>query len=84
MSEGAGSVWRRLWRDRTAVAGAAMLVLLVVAVQFARPLEQLLGVSGVDVDLLSRFASPSRLHPLGADIVGRDELARLLRAARRR
>ena len=56
-----------------------MLILLCVAVPLAAPVEHWLGVSGVDVDLFSRFAPPSSLHPFGADIAGRDELARLLR-----
>ena len=79
MSGASSSVWRRLGQDRAAMAGAAVLILLFVAVPFAGSLEHRTGVSGVDVDLLSRFAPPSRLHPLGADIVGRDELVRLLR-----
>lgn len=74
-----GQVWRQVRRQPGAVAGAGALVLLFVAVPLAAPLEHWLGVSGVDVDLLSRFAPISRLHPLGADIAGRDELARLLR-----
>ena len=74
-----GPVWRRLWRDRVAGAGALVLALLFGAVPFAGSVEHLLGVSGVDVDLFSRFAPPSGLHPLGADSAGRDELARLLR-----
>ena len=61
------------------MAGAGVLLLMFVAVPFAGLVERRLGVSGVDVDLLSRFAPPSWLHPLGADIAGRDELARLLR-----
>lgn len=74
-----GSVWRRMGRDPAALAAAAVVMLLFTAVSFAGLFEQHLGVSAVDVDLLSRLAPPSWLHPLGTDIAGRDELTRLLR-----
>ena len=61
------------------MAGATLLILLFAAALLAAPLEHWRGVSGLTVDLLSRFAPPSRLHPLGADGAGRDELTRLLR-----
>ena len=79
MTEMSGPAWARLRQDRAAMAGAAVLALLFLVVPFAGVVERWLDVSGIDVDLLSRFAPPSRLHPLGADIAGRDELARLLR-----
>ena len=73
------SPWRRLRQNRAALASGTVLILLFAAVQCATPLEHHLAVSSIDVDLQARFAPPSPLHPLGADIVGRDELARLLR-----
>jgi peptide/nickel transport system permease protein len=83
MMRGAASpVWLRLRRDRPALVASAVLLVLVVSTLAANPIERWLGVSGVDVDLLSRFAPPTAQHLLGADIVGRDELARLLRGGR--
>lgn len=74
--------WRRLRRDRAALAGLAVLALLLAA-SFAAPLyEAARGVSGVEADLLSRFDPPSAPHWLGCDDAGRDELARLLRGGR--
>ena len=79
----ATSVWRLRWLrlkgDRAAICGALILVALLLASYSAFPVEAWLGVSGVQTDLLSRFAPPSATHLLGADDAGRDELARLLR-----
>ncbi len=71
--------WRRLRRDPAAMAAAVALALLFAAVHSVVPLERFLDVSGVDADLLSRFEPPTTQHPLGADNLGHDELARLLR-----
>lgn len=71
--------WQRLKKDKAALAGGALLVLLV-AFSFSAPLlEWYLGVSAVKADLLSRYEPPSAQHWLGTDEAGRDELARLMR-----
>lgn len=70
--------WRRLSRDRAALLGLAVLVLLI-ATCLAQPLfESLLGVSATETDLLSRFDPPGGGHLLGSDDAGRDEFTRLL------
>jgi len=83
MSEAAVSVWqlrwRRLRRDWPALMGAGVLVALYLACRAAPWLEDWLGVSGVETDLLSRFDPPDAQHWLGSDEAGRDELCRLLR-----
>ncbi len=83
MSEAAVSVWqlrwRRLRRDWPALAGAGVLVALYLACRAAPWLEDWLGVSGVETDLLSRFEPADGQHWLGSDEAGRDELCRLLR-----
>lgn len=79
MNEAPRSFWQRFKRNPTALVGAGMLVLLSVAMLAAGTLEQQLSVSGVDADLFNRFGLPDGQHWLGADTVGRDELARLLR-----
>lgn len=66
------------------MTGAAVLLLLPMTVPLAGLVEHWLGVSGLDVDLLGRFAPPSSVHPLRSDIAGRDGLARLFEAAKRR
>ena len=71
--------WRRLRRDRPAMAGGAVLLLLALAAISASLWEAALGVSGVETDLLGRFEPPGGPHLLGQDEAGRDVLARLLR-----
>jgi peptide/nickel transport system permease protein len=77
------SVWRLRWRrlrtDRAALAGGAVLLLMLAASYSAPLLERGLGVSGVETDLFGRFEPAGGKHLLGADDAGRDELARLLR-----
>jgi peptide/nickel transport system permease protein len=86
IAEASVSVWRLRWnrlkRDRAALAGFAVLAVMLAA-SFAAPLfEAWRGVSGTDADLLSRFDPASDLHWLGADDAGRDVLARLLRGGK--
>src|SRR5437764_12841661 len=58
--------WRRLRRDRLALAGGVIVVLLVLLAIFARPLEHLLGLdpnqthNGVD-----SLIDPSTQMPIG-------------------
>ena len=60
-------------------ADSAILALATVA---APPLESWLGLDATAVDLLTRLESPTFAHPLGTGELGRDVLARLLRAGR--
>jgi peptide/nickel transport system permease protein len=71
--------WRRFRANRAAVAAAVFLVAahaaaLAAPILASRPYDQ--------IDLRSKFASPSRLFPLGTDETGRDILSRLLYGAR--
>jgi oligopeptide transport system permease protein len=81
------SLWqdalRRLRRNRLAVAGAAV-VALVVALAVVGPelVFQYNGCTFDRQDLAHKLASPSALHPLGTDMLGRDLLARLLYGSR--
>lgn len=75
-----GPSWlRSLRRDRTAMLGLAILVLLAGAAVFG-PVLAPHDPSLSEATL--RFASPSAVHPLGTDHIGRDILSRLLYGAR--
>lgn len=83
MSEAAVSVWqlrwRRLARDRVALAALSVLVLLYTLCFSAAWIELWLDVTGVDTDLMSRFDPIDARHWLGSDEAGRDEFTRILR-----
>ncbi len=70
--------WRRLARDRAALLGLAVLILLIALCVAAPLFERTLGVSATDTDLFTRFSPPGDGHWLGADDAGRDEFTRLL------
>ena len=71
---------RRFCRNRLAVTGVVVLVLLTLAC-FVGPL--LLRYTELTIDLRARFAPPfSGPHLLGTDPLGRDLAARLLMAGR--
>lgn len=74
--------WRRLLRNRAAMLGAAVLILLTLFAASAPLYEKLMGVNVNDTDLLNRFAPPSAQHLLGTDDAGRDVLARLMYGGR--
>ena len=74
--------WRRLLRNRAAMAGAVVLVLLALFAAGAPVYERLMGVDVNDTDLLNRFSPPSAEHLLGTDEAGRDVLARLMYGGR--
>jgi peptide/nickel transport system permease protein len=65
--------------NKTALAGAVMLALIVLAAVGA-PL--LAGIDPIDQDVMQRLKSPSTAHILGTDQFGRDIFARLLYGAR--
>lgn len=74
--------WRRLRRNRAALLGAAVLILLVLFAAGAPVYEKWMGVDVNDTDLLNRFSPPSAEHWLGTDDAGRDVLARLMYGGR--
>ncbi len=69
---------RRLLKNRLAVVGAVIIVVLLVAAVFApliaRPYDE--------GDLVRNNASPGKDYPLGADFMGRDLLSRLIYGTR--
>jgi peptide/nickel transport system permease protein len=71
--------WRRFRRHKLAVAGAIILVLLVLAVLFG-PLIWRVPMN--EVDFTQHLGAPSPAHPLGSDDLGQDLLARMLYGGR--
>lgn len=71
--------WRRLRRNRFALAGGAVLLLLVASA-VAAPLVAPYDPVTQDYDHLLEGASPQ--HPLGTDDFGRDILSRVIYGAR--
>ena len=70
---------RQLVRDRTALAGL-IIVVLVIFVAVAAPLLAPQDPNAQNV--VNRLQSPSWAHPLGTDNLGRDELSRIIVGAR--
>jgi oligopeptide transport system permease protein len=75
--------WKRLKRNKLAVAGGIVVILVVMLALIGPWLVYLYnGFTYQTQDLSIRLADPSWLHPLGTDILGRDLLARLLYGSR--
>ena len=72
-------VFRRLKKDRTAVAGLVIIAVFVVGALLAPVLAR---HDPIQTDFANRFAMPGRSHPMGTDNVGRDVFARILHGAR--
>jgi peptide/nickel transport system permease protein len=71
--------WKRFKRHRLAYWSLWLLGALVAAV-LVGPLFYKVGIN--DVDFSSKLATPSWLHPMGTDDLGRDLLARVLYGGR--
>ena len=73
-------VWRQFRRNRLAVLGSVVLIILVLVAIFAPQVTG--GRDPYATDLRHFRAAPSALHPLGTDAIGRDVFARLVYATR--
>ena len=71
--------WRRLRRNRPAIAGLIFVALLFFVAVFA---NQIAPYSYTEQDLEHTQAEPSALHLLGTDRLGRDTLSRLIYGTR--
>jgi ABC-type dipeptide/oligopeptide/nickel transport system permease subunit len=80
--------WRRLCRDRWALAAAAFLVLFALVALAAPLVVDVFGLGGPNVrhpgavSALGVPSGPSGAHPFGVDDLGRDVLARVVYGAR--
>ncbi len=71
--------WQRFKRDRPAVLGLVVVLIIALAVVFA----PWLYTTPVDkIDFLASSAPPSWQHPFGTDSLGQDQLARILQGGR--
>jgi peptide/nickel transport system permease protein len=71
-------LWHRLRRNRMAMAGA-IIVLVMFLLAAAAPM---LGRDPGAIDISQRLQGPGWFHPLGTDDLGRDVLTRILYGAR--
>ena len=73
------SVRKRFMKRKTAMAGA-LIIFIFVFMALIGP--YLCIYSPLDIDVLNKYQSPSKEHPLGTDNLGRDTLTRLVYGAR--
>jgi peptide/nickel transport system permease protein len=71
--------WRRFRKHRLASVGAAILVVMVIAV-VAGPFIYRVPID--EIDFKAKLKAPSWAHPLGTDDLGQDLLARILYGGR--
>ncbi len=69
----------RLFRNKTAVVGLVILLVLVICAVFA---DWLAPYDYAAQDLKNRFVSPCFAHPFGTDNLGRDILSRIIYGSR--
>lgn len=72
-------VWRRFCRNKQAMIGLAMLLLLIFVAVFANVIAP---YDPVEQNLLIRLQGPSAAHWFGTDELGRDIFSRILYGAR--
>lgn len=72
-------VFRRLVKNKLAMVGAVIVILLVLSAIFAHILAP---YDPYEIDMTNRFAPLSREHILGTDNYGRDILSRILYGGR--
>lgn len=73
------AVLKRLSRNKLAMVGLAVIILMILAAVFA---EVIAPYSYTQQDLMNTFSKPNRLHICGTDKVGRDIFSRLIYGAR--
>ncbi len=74
-------IWNRLRRNKMAMVGLVILIILVLCAIFADQIADYQTMV-VDQDIANRLQGPSREHILGTDEFGRDIFARLIHGSR--
>lgn len=73
-------IWRRLKKNKPAVAGLVVFALLCLIAIFG---ELIVPYSkAIDVNVAQRLLPPSAEHPFGTDAYGRDQFARVIHSAK--
>lgn len=72
-------IWQRFKRNRLALAGAAVVVMLA-AIAVAAPI--IAPYDPTDIDIKNVLSPPSASHPFGTDDLGRDVLSRMIWGSR--
>lgn len=72
-------VWRRFCRNKQAMVGMCMLLLLIFAAIFA---DIIAPYDPVEQDIINRLKPPSSVHWFGTDELGRDIFSRILYGSR--
>lgn len=74
-----GDAWRRLRKNKSAMVGLAIIILLILTAVFA----DVIAPEGIDDQKLqSRFLTPSAEHWFGTDNLGRDIFSRIVYGSR--
>jgi len=74
-------VWRRFRRNRIALFGLAVVIVLIVSAIFA-PLLSRYDPNAIDTSIMGTPQEPSFAHLFGTDVDGRDYFSRMLFGAR--
>lgn len=69
------TAWGRFCRDRMAVLGGLILLLILLGVLLG---PMVYPISYSEIDVAQATAPPSWTHPLGTNPLGQDQLARML------
>jgi peptide/nickel transport system permease protein len=75
-------LWRRYRRNRVALLGLVIVILLVALGALASWITPYPGDAGSATNFATTLLPPSRAHPFGTDDVGRDILTRVIFGAR--
>ena len=73
-------IFRRLRKDRGAMVGLIILIVLILTIIFADVIIPY--QAAISQDVMSNFEAPSAKHLMGTDMYGRDVFARFVRGAR--
>ena len=73
--------WRRFKRNKVAILGLVIVIVLVLAAAFA-PVLSHYDPNGIDTSIMGTPLPPSSTHLFGTDVDGRDYFARMLFGAR--
>lgn len=76
---GAQGAWRRFRRNRSALLGAGIVGLVLIAAALGPEMAPYDPTAG---EIVEKHQGISRAHPLGTDFLGRDQLSRVLHGAR--